>query len=171
MSLLAGCLAASPVFLIELWLFLIPGLHRREKKAVFFLTLISTLLFSAGAVFAFLVLIPLGLRFFLGFQTSSIRPLLGIGPYFSFLFGTILACGVAFDLPVVLLGLIGAGILKTETLRHSRKGVIVSLFVLAAVLTPSTDPATQLLLAIPLLLLYEGCVFVGRGIEKRKRSR
>lgn len=168
-SLLAGTLAAAPVFLIELWLFIAPGLHRREKKALFFLLSVSVLLFLIGAAFAFWILVPWGLRFFLGFQTYTLRPLLGIGPYFSFLAGMVLACGIAFDLPVVLLGLVGAGILKKEALRRSRKSVIVSLFILAAVLTPSTDPASQILLTLPLLLLYEACVLGAGWIEKRKK--
>lgn len=169
-SLGAGLVAASPVFLTELWIFLSPGLHRGEKRLVLSLLFISIFLFLAGAAFAFLVLVPFGLQFFLGFQTESLRPLLGIGPYLSFLLGTVLACGIVFDLPVVLLGLVEARVLSVETLRHSRKGVILLLFILAAVLTPSGDPASQILLALPLLLLYEGCVRVAGWRERRKKA-
>ena len=169
-SLLAGTFAASPVVLIELWLFSAPGLHRRERRVAAILVWASALLFLIGALLAFWVLVPFGLRFFLGFQTDSLRPLLGIGPYFSFLVGMVLACGIFFDLPVVLLGLVWAGILKTESLQKARKWVIVLFFVTAAVVTPTTDPVTQTLLALPLWVLYEICVLLGRWLEGRRKK-
>lgn len=166
--LLTGFLLASPVFFTELWLFIAPGLYRGERRVLFPLILVSLVLFLGGAAFGFGVLVPAGLRFLLGFQTELIRPLLGIGPYFSFLIGMILACGIVFDLPVVVLGLVRAGVLGPPALRRARKGVIVFLFLLAAILTPSPDPVGQILLALPLALLYEACVWLAKGVEKRK---
>ena len=165
-SLLAGILVASPVIFTELWLFLAPGFHRRERKVAILLTLFSVLLFLGGAAFAIWILIPWSLNFFLSFQTDTLRPLIGVGPYFSFLVWMVLISGVIFDLPVVVLGLVKAGILSQAALRKSRKGVIVSLFILAAVITPSGDPATQIFFTLPLILLYEVCVFVARWVEK-----
>ena len=167
-SLLTGFLAASPVMFSQLWLFVAPGLHRRERRIVLPLTLASVFLFLAGAAFAFWAVVPAGLQFLLGFQTSSIQPLLGIDPYFSFLTGMILACGILFDLPVVVLGLVQAGVLGAAALRSARKGVIVSVFFAAAVLTPSPDPVGQIFLALPILVLYEGCVFVAKWFEKKQ---
>ena len=168
-SLVAGILAASPVFFTELWLFAAPGLHRRERKAALLLIFFSVLLFTTGAAFAYFLLVPWGLRFFLGFQTDSLRPLLSIGPYFSFILTMVIASGVVFDLPVVLLGLVGAGVLSAESLRNARKWVIVLAFVVAAVVTPTTDPVTQILLSIPLILLYDICVWVAGWMKGNQK--
>lgn len=165
-----GVIGATPFFLIELWLFVTPGLHAKERRALALLALFSVLFFLGGAAFAFWILVPWALQFFLNFQTPSLQPLLGIGPYFSFLLGTVWVSGLLFDLPVVALGLVKMGILKGETLRNYRKGVIVTLFLLAAVLTPSGDPASQILVALPLLLLYEVCIWVARWVEPKKGS-
>lgn len=167
-SFLIGLLAASPVLFTELWLFLAPGLYRHEEKILLQLALTSALLFLLGAAFAFWVLIPLGLRFLLSFQTEFLKPLLGIGSYLSFLIGTILASGVLFVLPVVILGFVRLGILSVENLRKARRVVMVLIFILAAVLTPSPDPVTQLLFALPLLVLFEGCLWISRRMEQTK---
>ena len=169
-SLFAGTFAASPVILTEAWLFAAPGLHRKERRAAAVLISASSVLFLIGALFSFYLLVPFGLGFFLGFQTDSLRPLLGIGPYFSFLVGTVLACGIFFDLPVVLLGLIGAGVLSVRSLGKARRWVIVSFFIVSAVITPTTDPVTQTLLALPLVVLYELCILAGKLIQRKKNE-
>ena len=81
----------------------------------------------------------------------------------------IFACGIIFDVPIVILGLVRAGVLGAEALQRARKGVIVGAFVLTAVITPSTDPVGQTLLAVPLLLLYEGSIWIAKGMEKGNR--
>ncbi len=167
-ALLVGALFASPVFFLQLWFFVAPGLYREERHAFLPLVLGSVFLFLMGAAFAFWVVIPTGLRFFLSFESSALRPLLSAGPYFSFLSGTILVCGVAFDLPLVLLGLVKAGILTAARLASARKGAIVFIFILTAILTPSPDPVGQTLLALPMVLLYEGCVWAAKRMEWKK---
>ena len=166
-ALLTGLLAGSPVFFAQLWLFVAPGLHRRERQIIFPLTLISVFLFLLGAAFAFWIVVPASLQFLLNFQTESMKPLLGIGPYFSLLIGMILAGGILFDLPVVVLGLVRAGVLGAEGLRRTQKEVIVGIFILAAILTPSPDPLGQLLLALPLVLLYEVSLRIAKWVEKK----
>jgi sec-independent protein translocase protein TatC len=166
-ALLAGFVAGSPALFAELWLFTASGLRRRERKLFFLLVSVSVVLFFLGAAFAFWVVVPAALKFLLNFQTYTLRPLLGIGSYFSFLTGMIVACGVLFDLPVILLGLVRSGILNREGLRRARKGVIVLAFLAAAILTPTPDPIGQIFLAVPLILLYEGCIGVSRWVEKR----
>ena len=167
-SLLAGALLASPVFFIELWQFIVPGLYRRERTVFLPLVIASVVLFLTGAAFAFWGIVPVGLRFLLGFQTASLKPLLGVDAYFSFLVGMVLAAGILFDLPVVVLGLVRGGVLGPGALRSARKGVIVFIFILAAVLTPSPDVFSQILLAIPLLILFEASVFLAKRIEKKE---
>ena len=166
-SVLTGALLASPVFFVELWLFMAPGLYRRERKIFLPLVFASVFLFLTGAAFAFGVIVPVGLRFLLGFQTESLKPLLGVDSYFSFLIGMVLAGGILFDLPVVVLGLVRGGVLGPGALRSARKGVIVFIFILAAVLTPTPDPVGQILLALPLILLYEGCIWAAKWVEKK----
>ena len=167
-SLLAGVLAASPVFFAQLWFFVAPGLHRGERRLIFALIFASAFLFLIGAAFAFWAIVPLGLRVLLGFQTDFMKPLLGVSPYFSFLVGMIFACGITFDLPLVVLGLVWTKVLTAEMLGRSRKVVIVLILVLTAVLTPSPDPVGQILLAAPLVILYEGCVWIAKWLERKK---
>lgn len=166
-SVVGGALLASPVFFTQLWLFVAPGLHAKEKRVFVPLIVISTVLFLAGAAFSFWVLVPFGLQFLLSYQTDILRPLLGVGPYFSFLGTLILAGGLIFDLPVVVLGLVRAGLLSQQKLKDSRKFVVVGIFVVAAVLTPMPDPVSQLFLAIPLLVLFEVCVWCAKWVEKK----
>lgn len=168
-SLLTGVLAASPVLFTELWLFVAPGLHKNEKKKIFILILSSVLLFLGGVVFAFMFLVPWGLNFFLGFQTDNLRPLLGITPYFSFLVGLVLACGVFFDLPILILGLVAANVLNVEQLKRARKWVIVFFFLASAMITPTTDPVTQILLTLPLILFYEICIWISGWMKKKEK--
>jgi len=166
---LTGIVFSSPVFLTQLWLFIAPGLFDKEKKISIPLILISIVLFCAGALFAYTLVIPFGLHFLLSFQTESLKPLLGIGPYFSFLIGMILAFGVLFDFPVFLIGLIQLGVVSTATVARSRKVIILMIFIVAAILTPSPDPISQLLLAGPLLILFEVSLVISRFIERRRR--
>jgi len=162
----AGLFFSSPVLLGQAWLFLAPGLYPDEKKIIFPLILASVLLFVGGAVFAYQAVIPWGLRFLLAFQTESLKPLIGIGPYFSFTLGMLLAFGVLFEFPIVILGLVQLGVVSPETLAKSRKVIILGIFVIAAVLTPSPDPVSQLLLAIPLFLLFEASLWLARRLKK-----
>ena len=167
-SLLTGLLLSSPVFFTELWLFLAPGLHREERRIVFPLIGISAFLFLGGAAFAFGLLVPVGLGILLAFQTDSLRPLLEAGTYFSFIMGACLASGIFFCLPVVLLGLVRLRVLGVESLRSARKGVAVLILIAAAVLTPSPDPVGQVLLGLPLYLLYEASLWVAGRLERKR---
>jgi len=162
----AGFLLAVPVFFFNLWRFMAPGMYDGEKKVILPITVISIVLFLAGSYFAYAVVIPVGLHFLLSFQTEGLRPLLAIGPYFNFLLSMILACGILFDFPVVIVGLVRLGVVKTKTLAKARKMLIVAIFILSAILTPSPDPVSQLLLALPLWTLFEISLFIAKWLEK-----
>lgn len=151
----AGFLISSPVLLFQGWLFVAPGLYEREKKIFLPIILISIILFWVGVIFSYVFVVPWALQFLLGFQTETLRPLLSVGPYFSFLTGMMAVSGVLFDFPVFMVGLVELGVVKIKTIIESRKLVIVLIFITAAILTPSPDPVTQLLLALPLLGLFE----------------
>ena len=162
---LGGFVLSSPVIFAQAWLFVAPGLYEKEKKVFLPVLFISIFLFLTGVLFAYFVIIPWGLAFLLSFQTESLRPLLGIEPYFSFLNGMILAFGVFFDFPVVLVGLVRLGVVRTQTLARARRSMIVFIFIAAAVLTPSPDPLSQILLAVPMVGLFEISLWVASHIQ------
>jgi len=166
----AGFLFSLPVLFWQFWLFVSPGLYGEEKRFFFPLIIICCLLFVAGCAFAYYLVVPFGLHFLLAFQTESLRPFIGIAPYFSFLLGMVLALGLLFDFPVVIWGLIRLGVVKSETFAKARKVIIVGIFIAAAVLTPSPDPVSQLLLAVPLLILFEVSLAVARITEKARKT-
>jgi len=164
----AGFVFSLPVLITQGWLFVSPGLFGHEKIIAALLSLICLFLFLVGAGFAYWVVVPWGIHFLLEFQTESLKPLLGIGPYLSFLTGMIVAFGLLFDFPVVLIGLVRLGATNTNVLAKGRKIVIVVIFITAAILTPSPDPISQLLLAVPLILLFELSLVVARLVEGKK---
>ena len=167
-ALAGGILLSLPVIFYQLWSFVSPGLYLKEKKLILPAVLISTVLFAFGALFAFVVVLPLALQFFLAFQTEKLVPLISIGSYISFFLSLVLIFGIVFDFPLVLIGLIHFKVIGTSFLVRQRKTMIVLIFILAAVLTPTVDIVTQCLLAVPLWLLYEGSIIVGQRIECRK---
>lgn len=162
----AGLILSCPVIFSQIWLFLAPGLYEREKKMTMPLILITTLLFLFGVWFGYAWVIPWGIHFLLSYQTEMMRPLIGVGPYFSFLISMLLAFGVLFDFPVLIIGLVKLKVLDTKTLAGMRKGIILTIFIVAAVLTPSPDPMSQLLLAVPLWILFEISMLIARVVER-----
>ncbi|MBI4550019.1 MAG: twin-arginine translocase subunit TatC [Candidatus Omnitrophica bacterium] len=169
-SLFAGVVLSSPVIFAQIWLFVAPGLYEREKKLVLLSACWTALCFAAGIVFAYFLVAPFALKFFLGFQTPDLRPLISIREYISFLTALLISFGAAFVFPVFLLLLVQLGILEASTLARQRRLAVVVIFVASAMLTPSTDILSQLLLAVPLILLFEGSLFFARRIERRKAA-
>ena len=162
----SGFLAAAPVILSQLWFFIAPGLYEKEKRVFIPVILISIVLFWAGVIFCDVFVIPWGLGFMLAFQTDTLKPMLAVGPYFSFLIGMMISFGVLFDFPVFLVGIVELGLVQTKTLAKSRRPIIVVIFIVAAILTPSPDPVSQILLAAPLLLLFEISLWIAARREK-----
>lgn len=166
---LTGGVLCLPLFFLQAWLFTAPGLYEREKRLLAALTGCSVAFFVFGAAFAYQLVIPWGLRFLLSFQTPEMKALLGVDPYFSFLASMVVSFGLVFDFPVVIVGLTKLGILKSRTLAKARKGFVVGILILAALLTPSPDPVSQLALAIPLWILFEVSLGVSRWTERRPK--
>lgn len=163
----AGLLGSLPVLFWQFWIFVAPGLYDKEKKIFLPLIVVCSGLFLTGSAFAYYWVIPFGLNFLLSFQTESLRPFIGIAPYFSFLLGMLLAFGLLFDFPVVMLGLIRLGVLRAEAVAKARRIVVVLIFIAAAILTPSPDPVSQLLLALPLIVLFEISLVIARTTENK----
>lgn len=166
LSVVIGIIINLPVIFYQLWKFISPGLYPSEKEKILPLVFISTALFLVGALFAYFGVIPFALNFFLNFQTESLEPLISIGSYISFFLSFILVFGIVFELPVLLIGLMFLGVIKAEFLRAQRKIAVVGIFVLAAILTPTVDLVTQFLLAMPLWILFELSILLGKKLKR-----
>lgn len=170
-SIVSGIILSAPIIFTQLWRFVSPGLYAREQRAIFPLMIFSTLLFCGGVFFAYVIVMPTALNFFLGFETSTLHPLISISSYISFFLSFVLAFGIMFVLPVILVGLISLEVINSSFLNCQRKLVVVLIFILAAVLTPTADVFTQCFLAIPLWVLFEVSIWMGRRIESKRVGR
>lgn len=168
-AFLAGVFLTSPILISQIWGFVAPGLYQKEKRMAVPVVLATSLLFIGGAFFSFFLVVPIALQFLISFQTHLLQPMISIENYLSFLTSMALAFGVAFNLPVVIIILTGLGVVKVSSLVRYRRHAVVLVFVVAAILTPP-DVISQILLAIPLLLLYEvgilGAKLTTRGRPK-----
>ncbi|HET6536655.1 MAG TPA: twin-arginine translocase subunit TatC [Sphingopyxis sp.] len=172
-ALFAAMMIAFPVIAIQLWRFVAPGLFKQEKRALLPFLVATPLLFSMGASFAYFVTIPIALKFLLGYQGNiggvSQEALPSVGNYLSFTMQFIMAFGIAFLLPILLMLIERAGLVTREQLIGSRRYMIVGAFVIAAIFTPP-DILSQLLLAIPLCVLFELTMFA-IWFTQRKREK
>ncbi len=166
LALFAGCLISFPFTLFHVWRFVGLGLRPQEAKRILFYGPCSLFLFLAGGVFAYFVIIPIALNFLLGFSTENIVPMITIKNYVSFVGTLILAFGVVFELPLVMLFLSHIGIATAEFLQQQRRYAIVIILILSAIITPP-DFVTQLMMAGPLIILYEIGLLIIRLKGKR----
>lgn len=154
LSVTAAIILASPVILFQIWRFIAPGLYERERKSVVSVTIAGTFLFIGGAAFAWFVMRRPTLLLFQSFETGNITGAWSVASYLGFIGSFLLIFGVAFQLPLAVFFLVKTGIIESGTLAKYRRHVVVGLLVMAAALTPP-DPLTQVMLALPLYLLFE----------------
>ncbi len=166
-ALLAGLMLASPVILYQFWMFVAPGLYKKERRLLGPIVLLSSFFFIAGALFGYFIVFPFGFKFFLGFATESIRPLPSMKEYLSFSAKLLLAFGLVFELPMVLTFLARLGIVSVDFLKKNRKYAVLLFFVGAAILTPP-DVVTQIMMALPLMAMYELSIVGARIFGKKK---
>jgi sec-independent protein translocase protein TatC len=159
-AIVGGVLISLPNILYQLWAFIAPGLLPKERKYVKWIVFFSSFCFLAGVAFSYFVMLPAALSFFAGFGTEKIANNIAINEYMNFIISVMLASGVVFELPMVSWFLSKLGILTPAFMRKYRRHSIVAIFILAAVLTPGTDPVSQILLAVPLLGLYEVSILI-----------
>lgn len=168
----AGLMLSFPIIALQIWKFVAPGLYRREKMAFLPFLLLTPLLFIGGAALAYYVAMPLALHFLLGYEGNiggvEQSALPGVGNYLDFVTKFLFGFGVAFLLPVLLMLMERAGIVTRAQLSGGRRYAIVAAFAIAAVLTPP-DVISQLILAVPLVLLYELALIAIWFTEKRRR--
>ena len=166
-ALVAGIVITSPVWLYQLWAFIVPGLHQTERKWSLIFVSVAGPLFIAGVMLGYYVL-PKGLGVLLGFTPDNVTNLVDAQDYLNFMLRILLVFGVSFEIPlfVVLLNL--AGIVKARQLAQWRTWIVFSTFVFAAIATPSTDPITMLLLAIPMSILFLISEVIARIVDRRR---
>jgi sec-independent protein translocase protein TatC len=168
-ALLVGIIAASPVIAYQVWSFVAPALYSGEKHAVLPWALATGVLFAIGCAFGYFFILPTTLQFTLSYATPYLQPMLSIKEYMAFAGDLVLAAGVAFDFPVLIVGLVASGFVKTATLAKFRRHAYVVIFVVAAVLTPP-DVASQFLLGIPMLVLFEASMLVAYFLDRSRKT-
>jgi sec-independent protein translocase protein TatC len=160
-----GIVLALPVWLYELWRFITPGLNPKEKRYAIPFISASLVLFACGAFVAFLTLEP-ALEFLLNIGGSDLQPLLTADKYVSLVALMIVAFGLSFEFPVILVFLLLARVITTEQLRRWRRYAIIAIAAFCAVITPSQDPYSLFAMAIPMYLFYEACIIIGRFLKR-----
>ncbi|MEO5344972.1 MAG: twin-arginine translocase subunit TatC [Magnetococcus sp. YQC-9] len=166
-SAFGGFVLALPVVLGQLWGFVAPGLYESEKRSFLPFLLMTPALFFLGAAMAYAFVFPMAFKYFLSFATPDIAAMPSISEYLSLIMTLMLAFGLVFEMPIALLLLIKTGAVSTQGLVDKRKYNIVFSFVVAGIITPP-DPISQIMLAVPMCLMYEIAIFLGRGIERKK---
>jgi sec-independent protein translocase protein TatC len=165
-AFIAGLILASPFVLYQVWAFVAPGLYRHEKKYVIPFVLAGSFFFAIGILFAYYVALPVGFKFLLGFATDFIKPMPSMKEYLSFSIKFLLAFGLIFEFPVVLVLLARVGVVDAKTLARQRKYAILLIFIFAAILTPP-DIISQVILALPMIGLYELSILLSRIFGKK----
>jgi sec-independent protein translocase protein TatC len=171
LALLSGVFVASPVILWQFWLFMSPAMRAHERKAVLPFSLLTSSLFIGGAAFGFKFVLPAALNFLVGMQTETLQPMISASEYLSFVSFLLVAFGFAFNLPVFVLLLVWSGAVNVEMLNQFQRQMVVMIFIASAILTPGPDIASQLMLAVPLLLLYEGSVLAAFVMDSMRRKK
>ncbi len=169
-SALAAIVGTSPIWLYQIWAFILPGLHPRERKWTRVFGAIAGPLFLGGIVLGYLTL-PKGLEILIGFNPDGVVNLIEFNDYLSFFSRTLLVFGIAFEIPVFVVLLNMAGVVSGKALGRYRPWIIVFTFIFAAVATPSADPFTMTFMAVPMVLLFFISEVIARANDRRRRRR
>jgi sec-independent protein translocase protein TatC len=156
-ALLFGLVLSSPWVFYQLWKFVSAGLYPNEKRFIYIISPLCAALFIVGALFFLLVVAPAMIRFFIGFDTGikSIQTQVTLSSYIDFMFAMMLIFGVCFQMPIAIVAANRIGIVSLENFKQARKYVLLAIFIIAAIATPSTDVISQIALAVPMYILYE----------------
>ena len=166
---LVGIAVASPIWLYQLWAFIVPGLNNKERKYALPFVLSAVLLFAVGIALAY-VTMPAGIRILVSLAGEGLVPLLDAEEYLNFVGLMLLGFGLTFELPLVLFFLGLAEVITVEQLRQQRKAAFVGIVALSAIITPSQDPYTMMALAIPIYVLYEVTILLLKIVLKRRAT-
>jgi sec-independent protein translocase protein TatC len=166
-GLFCGLFLSAPVILWQVWAFIAPGLHEKEKKYAAPFVIVGSLMFLAGGAFALFVVTPYAISFLLGYGRPGLRPMITIQNHIDFLLKFTLAFGLVFELPLALTLLARMGVVTARSLARHRKYAVLGSFVAAAILTPTPDAFNQALMAGPLIILYEVGIVCARIFGRR----
>ena len=167
-AIIGGIILSVPNLFYQIWKFITPALKKSEKNYITLIVLFSSICFLSGVAFAYFIMLPLTLKFAGEFGTVEIENNFAIAEYFSIIISVMLGAAVVFELPMLSFLLSKLGILTPQIMRKFRKHSIITILIFAAILTPGTDPVAQVLLAIPLTLLYEISIFVSKVFQKKE---
>ena len=168
-TLMAAFLVALPYVLYQIWAFVAPGLYQHEKRLALPVIFSSVVFFALGMSFAYFIVFPIAFGFFAGYAPAGVQMMTGIDKYLSFVLTMFIAFGITFEVPVVVVVLVRLGVVSLDKLRSIRGYVIVGAFIVGAIFTPP-DVLSQVMLAVPLWLLYELGLLVARFVAVTKRE-
>jgi sec-independent protein translocase protein TatC len=166
-AIMVGIIISIPNIFYQFWQFISPALRKHERRYIFWIVAFSSICFLLGIAFAYFVMLPLTLKFAAQFGSESIKNEFSIEEYMSIIISVMLAAGLIFELPMVSFFLSKLGILKPSFMKKFRKHAIVIIMIAAAFLTPGTDPVSQIVLAVPLVVLYEISIFISKISQKK----
>ncbi len=167
-AFMGGIVFALPYILLQIWKFVAPGLLQTEKRLAIPIISLSVLCFAIGALIAYLLVLPMGLRFFLALEPPDMTSQWAADEYIGFVLRLIFGFGIVFEMPVLALFLAKVGVLTADIMRRIRRYAIVAIFIVAAIVTPP-DPVSQIMMALPLLLLYELSIWICKVVGKDRR--
>lgn len=167
-AMVFGIILVLPYVLFQVWKFISPGLLPSEKKYAAPFILAATAQFLIGSAFCMLIVLPFAMRFLLTYKTEHLTPMLSVGNYVDFVLKFALAFGAVFELPLVIIIVTRMGIVSADSLARNRKYAVLVAFIVAAILTPTPDAFNQTLMAVPMIVLFEGGLFVARLLARGK---
>jgi len=168
LAFFASLIITCPFIIYQIWKFISPALHSTEKKYVLPFVFFSTLLFVSGVLFGYFIALPPAFEFFVSFNNRYLQSMISFSDYISLFVTFLLGFGLSFELPVFMFFLAKLGIVNAQMLSKQRKYAILVIFIVAAILTPSPDALSQILMAIPLMFLYELSIFISKFAGKKK---
>lgn len=166
----AALVGTSPIWLYQIWAFIMPGLHPSEKRWTAIFVAVAAPLFGVGLLLGFVTL-PKGLEVLIGLNPEGVKNLVDFNEYLTFFTRTLLVFGIAFEIPVFVFMLNRAGVVSGKTLARYRAWIIIGIFLFAAIATPSTDPFTMTMMAVPMVILYFISEVMARIHDRRKQER
>ena len=169
-AFVTGLFVTSPYIFYQIWAFISPGLYEEEKKGLLPIALLSAIFFIGGGVFCYFIVFPYAFNFFLGFSSEQIQAMPRITDYLDFVIKLLLAFGLIFEMPLFSFFLSRMGVITAQMMRKARRYAVLCIFIVAAILTPP-DVVSQLLMAMPMLLLYEISILVAAAFGRKKKEK
>lgn len=169
-ALMLSILGTSPFSFYQIWAFIAPGLYKEEQRAVLPLAFFSAFFFLAGAAFCYFAVFPVAFKFFMGFTSDLVKPMISVEEYLSFALKLVIAFGLVFEMPLFAFFLARLRLLTADAMRRYRKYAVLIIFIMAAILTPP-DVFSQTMMAVPMLLLYEVSIYIAKAANNPKPNK